>query len=62
MVKKPVCLVQRPVKTGRKNEVRISHVQDAKLCNNFGFRMFDFGILLNAELLILHFRKRSGQY
>jgi len=58
MVKKPVCLAQRPVKTGRKIEVRVSHVQGTKLCNNFGFRMFDFGISLNAELLILHFRKK----
>jgi len=31
MIKKPVCVVLRPVKKGRRIEVRISHVQGAKI-------------------------------
>jgi len=55
MVKKPVCLVQRPVKTGRKIEVRVSHVQGTKLWNNFGFRNFDFGIFVFISIGIFIF-------
>jgi hypothetical protein len=46
MVKKPVCLAQRPVKTSKNIEVRNFCVHGAKIGENFEFRMFDFEIVL----------------
>jgi hypothetical protein len=42
MVKKPVCLVQRSVKTDRNIEVRNFWIHAAKVNFYFGFRKFDF--------------------
>jgi hypothetical protein len=43
MIKNPVCLVQRSVKTDRNIEVGYFRIHAAKVGNDFGFRMFDFG-------------------
>jgi hypothetical protein len=43
MVKKPVCLVQRSVKTARNIEVSYFLIHAAKVGNDFGIRMLDFG-------------------
>ncbi len=43
MIKKPVCLVRRSVKTVRNMEVLNSWIHGGKCMENFGFRMFDFG-------------------
>lgn len=45
MVKKPVCLAQRPVKTSKNIEVGNFCVHAAKIVENFEFRMFDFGFV-----------------
>ncbi len=46
MIKKPVCLVRRSVKTARKNEVSNVLIHAAKVIIYFGFRMFDFGFCM----------------
>ncbi|ASU35687.1 hypothetical protein MuYL_3802 [Mucilaginibacter xinganensis] len=43
MVKKPVCLVRRSVKTDRNIEVGYFLIHAAKIGNDFGSRKFDFG-------------------
>ncbi|MDB4920907.1 MAG: hypothetical protein JWQ54_2890 [Mucilaginibacter sp.] len=43
MVKKPVCLVQRSVKTARNIEVSYFLIHAAKVRFYFGIRNFDFG-------------------
>jgi hypothetical protein len=51
MIKKPVCLVQRSVKTDRNIEVSYFPIHAAKVRFYFGFGMFDFGFF---EFLIIN--------
>ena len=58
MVKKPVCLAQRPVKTSKNIEVGNFCVHAAKIGENFEFRMFDFGFV-KYRLNNLTFRNQN---